>query len=247
MGKNNTKVWEKTRENRYAMPGHSVSRFIPESEDFLGKIGWVEKERQRIARELHDGLGQLLSGLKMKLAVEKKNLKDSSYWELMEIVESTIMEYRAISQNLVSPYLIRYGLECAMGKLCEDLNQNDGPRINFSSHGLSKLPKPLEIPIFRIIQELLNNACRHSLASSIDIEISMHRNEFKLSIADNGKGFDAQKFMSENMDGIGLRNISERVREMKGTFIISSKVGQGTVATVTLKTKPYAKAQVPDC
>ena len=192
-----------------------------------------EVERKRIARDLHDGLGSMLSGLKIHLKLaEKENALSAA--EVNNLLDKSIKELRNISQNLMPESLLKLSLEHALRDLCM-ANSNAKTQIEFQ-YLIQKpnLPKNYEIVIYRIIQELLNNALKYAEASLILVSCSQNKDTFFITVEDNGVGFD---IMDKNNNGMGLRNIKNRVEILKGKLEIESEVNKGTSAYIELKVK----------
>lgn len=192
-----------------------------------------EVERKRIARDLHDGLGSMLSGLKIHLKLaEKENALSAA--EVNNLLDKSIKELRNISQNLMPESLLKLSLEHALRDLCM-ANSNAKTQIEFQ-YLIQKpnLPKNYEIVIYRIIQELLNNALKYAEASLMLVSCSQNKDTFFITVEDNGVGFD---IMDKNNNGMGLRNIKNRVEILKGKLEIESEVNKGTSAYIELKVK----------
>lgn len=191
-----------------------------------------EVERTRIARDLHDGLGSMLSGLKIHLKLAEKN--NTSVPEVTTLLDNSIKELRNISQNLMPESLLKLSLEHALRDLCM---ANSTAQTNIEFQYLiskSNLPKNYQIVIYRIIQELLNNALKYANASEIMVSCSQNKATFFITVEDNGIGFDVSE---RNDSGMGLRNIKNRVMFLSGKFEIESVINKGTSAYVELKVK----------
>jgi len=192
-----------------------------------------EVERKRIARDLHDGLGSMLSGLKihLKLAENQNNL---SATDVNVLLDNSIKELRNISQNLMPESLLKLSLEHALQDLCMR-NSNANTKIEFQ-YLIPKpnLPKNYEIVIYRIIQELLNNALKYAEATEILVSCSQNKETFYITVEDNGIGFDVS---DKNNSGMGLRNIRNRVDFLNGKVEIQSEPNKGTAAYIELKVK----------
>ncbi|MEA9415506.1 ATP-binding protein [Flavobacterium sp. PL02] len=193
-----------------------------------------EVERKRIARDLHDGLGSMLSGLKMHMNLaEKENATNKI--EVGTLLDNSIKELRNISQNLMPESLLKLNLENALRDLCI-ANSNSKTNIEFQYLVQNQnLPKNYEIMIYRIIQELLNNALKYAKASQILVSCSQNQDVFFITVEDNGIGFDASKL--KNNTGMGLRNIKNRVEFLNGKLEIDSKENKGTSTYIELKVK----------
>lgn len=190
-----------------------------------------EMERKRIARDLHDGLGSMLSGVKIHLnQVKKENPETVSGVDAL--LDNSIKELRNISQNLMPESLLELSLEHALRDLCA-ANSNAVTKVEFQYLiKKSKLPKNSEIMIYRIIQELLNNALKYAKASQVLVSCSQNKDVFFITVEDNGVGFDISD--PKNKNGMGLKNIKNRVEFLNGKLEIDSKLNEGTSAYIEL-------------
>jgi len=191
-----------------------------------------EVERKRIARDLHDGLGSMLSGLKIHLNLAQKE-KNEGINNINNLLDSSIKELRNISQNLMPESLLELNLEEALRDLCI-ANSNAITNIEFQYLvKKSNLPKSYEIMLYRIIQELLNNTLKYAKASEVLVSCSKNKDVFFVTFEDNGVGFDLSEI--KNKSGMGLKNIKNRVEFLNGKLEIDSKMGQGTSVYIELK------------
>ncbi|MGE5480248.1 MAG: histidine kinase [Chloroflexota bacterium] len=192
----------------------------------------MEKERQRLSRELHDGLGQTLISQKLALeSINPNNVRRSA--EALEAVkkslDTTIDEVRHISADLMPAVLFEFGLVNAIRKLCKDLNEFGKMEIAFSSDFHVDLPNDdTKVYLFRITQEALKNSIKHSKATNCWVELKANQREIILKIKDNGVGFDKDQIQ----EGNGLINIRERVNLLNGQFKVQSKIYEGAELTV---------------
>ncbi|SHF27518.1 sensor histidine kinase [Chryseobacterium vrystaatense] len=194
-----------------------------------------ERERERIARDLHDGLGGMLAGVKINFSTWSSNHlhpeKDQEFYKILGKLDNSVSELRHIARNLMPESLINFGLETALNDLCEFYSRKDLD-IDFQTIDIKKnLPLPIQLNIYRIIQELLANAIKHAEASSILLQCSQSTENFLITIEDNGKGFD--KNIEQTTKSMGLRNLKNRVNYLKGTMEISSDT-QGTTINIEL-------------
>ncbi|MEH6305442.1 histidine kinase [Olivibacter sp. CPCC 100613] len=195
-----------------------------------------EKERRRLARDLHDGLGGLLANVKIHLSgLEAKSDAEVIVDDLGGIineVDGSLTELRRIAHNMMPMALIKFGLEIALEDLC-DFFRNEVTYITFQAFSVQKdIPEQVQVSIYRIIQELLTNAVRHGKASNIVLQCSQNENRFFITMEDNGKGFD--KGVLATKKGIGLSNIESRVSFLKGSLEIDSIVNEGTSVNIEL-------------
>ena len=191
-----------------------------------------ERERERVARDLHDGLGGALSGIKLKLSGQQKKESIPVIDHVILQLEDSINELRNISRNLMPEALLRSGLEVALHDLCISMKRED-MLIEFQSAGIHKgNPLSSQVNIYRIIQELLSNAIQHSGADKILLQSIQEEKRFYITIEDNGCGFDSDNI--QNAKGLGWSNIQNRVNYMKGKMDVDSIIHQGTTINIEL-------------
>lgn len=202
-----------------------------------------EEERRRLARELHDGIGQMLTGL--KLYTEKlgevafqTDRQQRHYDELQRLLHETIDATRTVAFNLMPSVLVDFGLAAALRLLSEQTARGAGVPVRFEGPDSSaRLPGSLEIGLYRITQEALNNAVRHAGAQQIGVKLEQENGTVKLRIEDDGRGFQVPKRPRlAGSGGSGLSNLRTRTELLGGTLRISSASGKGTriVATFPL-------------
>ncbi len=198
----------------------------------------IELERKRLSRDLHDGLGQMLLAVKIKLEQSKNasEEKKSIYLnDALDLLKHSINEIRTISNNLTPTVLEMFGLEDGIKKLCRDLLDNSEIQYNFNCENLDvqSINSKQQIYIFRIIQEIINNIQKHSNASEAAIHISKINDFIKINAYDNGIGF----VRDSNMKGNGIHNIYERVELLGGECSINSILKKGTEIYITIPIK----------
>jgi signal transduction histidine kinase len=201
-----------------------------------------EKERKRIAKDIHDGLGQMMTAL--KLTMENIKMQDLPERERLIIEDTkglivkTIAETRTISFNLMPTVLNDFGIISGLRMLAEQTSKSIEPNINFICRSdFSRLNKDLEIGIYRIAQEAINNALKYSQATEINIEIQLINSNVILKIQDNGKGFNLKKISSVpevKKFRMGISNMQERTHLLNGQFGIESTANKGTRILVEL-------------
>lgn len=206
---------------------------------FKAVIEAEEKERKRIAQELHDGLGQLLSTAKMNIAslddaVSESDEEDKSVFNnSLELIDEAVSEVRNISHNLMPGALIKLGLVPAINELVKKINTAGQISIELiCNDDFKQLNETSGIIIYRIIQEILNNTIRHSEAKNVKIEILHLNGKLNLNISDNGRGMELSKIGESN--GIGWKNIYSRVNMLNGNMEIKSEIGKGTKIFIAL-------------
>ena len=198
-------------------------------------INGQENERQRLSRELHDSLGQLLIGLKLKYenCRNQQQMDNNSFSDLSELFDKTIEETRRISNNLMPAALSEFGLVTAIRHICNTITSSTNINIIFKSQGRNdNLSKNIQTYIFRITQEALTNIVKHSEASNTIINIEFKENDIILNIEDDGKGFIKSEI--NHLSSNGLSNIQNRVLLLSGKFKIESKINKGTSITINI-------------
>ncbi|GGN05100.1 hypothetical protein GCM10010967_45260 [Dyadobacter beijingensis] len=197
-----------------------------------------EEERKRFALELHDGIGQMLTGLKLhaeKLkAVQFHDEKHQKRFDqLVVLIQDIIQTTRQISFNLMPSVLSDFGLASALKLLCQQAADLSGVKVVFEGETGERIQmsRPMEIGLYRIAQEALNNAVKHANADEIKIKLEQNKNHVVLEIADDGKGFLISNLKSEEGQFLtrnGMENIRTRTQLLHGEMQIISKVDSGT-------------------
>lgn len=205
------------------------SKLEKRSKKFL--IEGQENERERIARDLHDGLGAMLTTMKLKLGQENDNIAKK---ELNELLDEAIKEARNLSGNLMPSVLSDFGLNEALSILAQSTEKNTGTKVKFhweQEGEKSKLKKDKQVYVYRIAQESINNAIKHANSSVIMLTVTEFDDHMNVFIKDNGKGFDVDSM--EEKTGLGIRNIKERTDLLNGEVTIESGK-QGTSIDVNI-------------
>jgi signal transduction histidine kinase len=200
-----------------------------------------EEEQKRIAREIHDELGQQVTGLKMDVSWVRKKIGegealtrvDDRLVQMSDLVDSTIQTIRKISSQLRPRVLDDFGLVTALEWQSGDFEKRFSIPVKFTSSVRElEVPTDLATGLFRAYQESLTNIARHAEANEVTSSLQMTDSTIVLSIHDNGKGFDVRKARTRNT--LGLLGMEERVRMMNGDLDIFSKPGQGTAITISV-------------
>jgi signal transduction histidine kinase len=195
-----------------------------------------EDERSRLAKDLHDGLGGLLSGVKFSLSNMKDNLvitpENMAVFERsLDMLDTSIKELRRVAHNMMPEMLTKFGLDEALKEYCSTVNATKLLRVKYQSFGMETRPDAsVEIIVFRIVQELLNNVMKHASATEVIVQLIRENNRLSVVVEDNGKGFDAA--LTETNKGAGWVNIRSRVDYLKGKLDIHSESGKGTLVTI---------------
>jgi signal transduction histidine kinase/TPR repeat protein len=198
-----------------------------------------EQERTRLAKDLHDGLGGMLSGIKYSLNTMKGNLimtpeNNQAFERSMDMLDSSIKEMRRVAHNMMPEALVKFGLDTALKDFCNDVNQSGALKISYQSIGLENevIEQTTAITIYRIVQELINNTMKHAAAKSAIVQVAKTNNQLAITVEDDGKGFDTS--ILNRSKGIGWSNIVNRVEFLKGKLDINSEAGKGTSVLVEL-------------
>jgi signal transduction histidine kinase len=194
-----------------------------------------DTERRRLSRELHDGLGQELIAMKLKLEGIDNKTADcmKSVNEVKHLVDSTVDNIRRISNDLMPAILDEFGLATALRYLCESVPPNSGLVINFSNSGTKQVQdKRIQMYLYRISQEAITNIIKHSGAKTAELILLQDNNGVKVQIIDHGKGFDMQCIQA----GIcrGLKNMQERVNILGGEIKINSEIAVGSLIEIRI-------------
>jgi len=200
-----------------------------------------EAERRRIAQELHDGIGAQLSASKMyinKLG-EGKSDKEVVFikQEAGGLIDETIDNIRSITRNLLPTSLERFGLFAAVEDLCKRVNDLGAMKVIFTHSGDVRLDGQQEFTLYRIVQELINNALKYSEADSIALQLNLANNELQLTYQDDGKGFDLEQYKADKtqQNGLGLAGIETRAEVLRAKLQMESKPSLGFFLQLTLK------------
>jgi two-component system sensor histidine kinase DegS len=198
-----------------------------------------EEERKRIAMDIHDGIGQMLTSLKYQVESIDFNADEKTQKKLQEIdqlIKQVIKEVRRVTFNLKPTVLGDYGLQAALNVFIKEMSKLIDVRLNFKSEKeIERLPQKVENNIFRIIQEAINNAIKYAEAESIDIILEQGEGELVITVADKGKGFDTRLVEQRSVNiesGRGLFNMYERTEYINGHLEIDSAPGMGTRVTL---------------
>ncbi|NHN26875.1 tetratricopeptide repeat protein [Flavobacterium jejuense] len=193
-----------------------------------------DKERQKIADELHDNLGSLLTILKINFeTLNEQENNELLYDKTNQIIDEAYNEVRNIAHLKNSGVIGKEGLLLAVKKMAEKMSVPNKIIFNVIPSGLNnRIENTVEVLLFRIIQELATNCIKHANASEVNIYLNQYDNEINVMVEDNGKGFESNKI--DKNDGIGLKNIERKVEQLLGTFTVDTKKGRGTTIIIDL-------------
>ncbi len=206
---------------------------------FQSVIDAQEKERIRIAKDLHDGLGQNICAIKM-MCSNSLDLEDPSNKKLTHIIDETYEEIRSISHNMMPSVLIKKGLVPALQEMIQKLEDHSNIHFDFQHDFPDTMEENVAISIYRIVQEALSNIVKHAQASKVTIRLGKEKKNYILFIQDNGVGSKelAQFHLNSDIEhksqptGIGLKNILSRTKMIEGTIFIDSILNEGTTLKI---------------
>ena len=195
-----------------------------------------ENERKRIAADLHDGVGQMMSAAKMNLSVFEAELpfvneaQKISFENVIGLVDESCKEIRSVSHQMMPNALLKSGLASAVKEFIDKIDTRV-IKVTLHTEGLSeRVDNNTETVLYRVIQECVNNVLKHSGADHLDISLIKDLDGIAVTIEDNGKGFDSSDKLK--FDGIGLKNIISRINYLKGTIDFDSAAGKGTLVAI---------------
>ncbi len=198
-----------------------------------------EQERTRLAKDLHDGLGGMLSGIKYSFNTMKGNMimtpdNAQAFERSMDMLDSSIKEMRRVAHNMMPEALVKFGLDTALKDFCNEIQQSGALQISYQSIGLENtvIDQTVGITIYRIVQELINNTMKHAVAKNAIVQITKTDEQLSVTVKDDGKGFD--KAIIQNPIGMGWSNITNRVEFLKGKIDVDSQSGKGTSVLIEI-------------
>ena len=186
-----------------------------------------EQERTRLAKDLHDGLGGMLSGIKFSLNTMKGNLimtpeNVQAFERSVDMLDSSIKEMRRVAHNMMPEALVKFGLDIALQDFCNDINQSGALKIAYQSIGMQSvsMDQTMAITIYRVVQELINNTIKHAGATNAVVQLACENKKLSLTVEDDGKGFDTARLPQST--GIGWNSIKNRIEILKGQLDVQS-------------------------
>ena len=204
-----------------------------------------EKARSRFSKELHDGLGPLLSSAKMSLTALAREEHDAEQREIIDnttyVIDEAIRSLREISNNLSPHVLNDFGLARGVQNFIDKSAAMHDVKIRFTTNlRAERFDTDVEVILYRVICELINNSLKHAACSSINLSLSQNGTELALDYTDDGRGFNPQAMMD---CGMGLSNISSRINSLGGVFDIASAKGRGMRAAIRVNTQEEQASQ----
>ena len=199
-----------------------------------------EQERTRLAKDLHDGLGGMLSGIKFSLNTMKENLimtpdNAQAFERSIDMLDSSIQEMRRVAHNLMPETLLKYGLDTALKDFCSYIHGSGVLKVNYQSFGLEniQMQESVSVSVYRIIQELVNNILKHANARFALVQLTFSGETLLIDVEDDGKGFDLK--VLEKQKGIGWKNIYSRLEYLNGKLDLQSEQGKGASIHIEIK------------
>lgn len=216
----------------------SISRNLAKRKEMERKvlsavIQTEEKERERFSKDMHDGIGPLLSTVKLyvnELGSAEIGVKEKKEFviQVNKMLDDAVASIREISNNLMPRAIHEYGLITALEAFCQKVNQTGKIHVDFKTTGIeSSLDKNVQLILFRVISELLTNTIKHSRAKNAYIQLQKFDDSISLIFTDDGIGFDSNKVMDNRNSGIGLKSIVSRIKSINGNCEIQSAEGSG--------------------
>lgn len=192
-----------------------------------------EQERSRLAKDLHDGLGGMLSGVKFSFQHMRENLvmtpdNQAAFERGIDMLDSSIKELRRVAHNMMPESLVKFGLDAALKDFCHSVSESGAIQLSYQSfqlHNLS-LDQQMAIGIYRVVQELINNVLKHAAAKNALVQINYQDGHMTITVEDDGKGFDTATLY--NSGGMGWSNIQSRINYLQGKIDVQSTPDKGT-------------------
>jgi signal transduction histidine kinase len=210
-----------------------------EIKTYNAMLNGQEEERMRIANDLHDRLGSMLSTIKLmfgsleeKIDVVQEENK-TQYTKANNLIDEACVEVRRISHNLGAGMIANYGLTHSLEDLCDTVTQTGKVNCRLLTYNMEEgLPLKYEVELYRITQEVINNTIKHAEAKQITIQLNRLDNELSLNIEDDGKGFIVHEKLES--EGMGLGSLKKRAEKLNGTLFIDSEPGKGTITIIEI-------------
>lgn len=215
----------------------SISRNLLKRKEMERKLLSVviqteEKERERFSKDMHDGIGPLLSTVKLYVnelgsSELDEEEKEQFVAQINKMLDDAVGSIREISNNLMPRVIHEYGLVKALESFCQKINQTGKIYVDFTSEIDEAASKNVQLILFRVISELLTNTIKHAKAKNANIQLQKKEDRISLIFTDDGVGFDSKYVMENKGTGIGLKSIVSRIRSINGGCNIYSKEGEG--------------------
>ena len=235
INKNTTKK-RKLAEQQEQIQKQKVQTLLKEQEltSIDAMIEGQEKERVRVANELHDDLGSLMATVKLHFSNIKSDKDDTALQNASALLEQAYQKIRGIAHSKNSGVIANQGLVPAVQKMAQAITETSKIKLEVHDFGLEdRMENSLELTLFRIIQELVTNIIKHAEATEGSIQLTHHHDNLNIIVADNGKGFDMSA-IARTQSGMGLGTIEKRIENLEGSFTVDSVLGKGTSVIIDI-------------
>ncbi|GAA4896860.1 hypothetical protein GCM10023311_22010 [Flaviramulus aquimarinus] len=232
----NTRKKQKLAEQEKALETQKLATVLKEQElvNIDAMIEGQEKERQRIANDLHDDLGGLMATVKLHFNALKDKQTPELFDKTTTLLDEAYQKIRSIAHTKNSGVIAKQGLLKAVQNMADKISVSNKITVAIIDHGLeNRLENSLELTIFRIIQELITNVIKHAEATEATIHLTNHDDSLNIMIEDNGKGFNPSQITTKNK-GMGISSIDKRVEHLNGNMTIESEINKGTTIIIDI-------------
>ncbi|AXT19352.1 hypothetical protein D7030_12950 [Flavobacteriaceae bacterium AU392] len=232
----NTKRKQKLAEQEKVLESQKLASVLKEQEltAIDAMIEGQEKERQRIANDLHDDLGGLMANVKLHFNALQDNESPDLFDKTNTLIEEAYQKVRTVAHAKNSGVIAKQGLLKAVQQMAKKVSASNKIQIDVVDHSLEhRLENSLELTIFRIIQELITNVIKHAEATETTIHLTNHNSTLNIMVEDNGKGFNPSQ-ITKSKKGMGISSIDKRVEHLEGTLTIESEPNKGTTIIIDL-------------
>lgn len=228
-----------------------IARDITERKEVRKKIlktviETEEKERRRFAKDLHDGLGPLLSTIKLYInEIESEEADEQEKKDYIkytsELIDEAVSSTRTISNNITPNIISNYGLVRSLESFCNKINKTQQISVNFKTIQIEeKFDETIELILYRIITELINNTLKHASAKNIDVILELLNRKLILIYRDDGVGYSLEKVLNEDSGGMGLKNIISRINSINGSFSFNESINKGSELKIRIDVERQA-------
>ncbi len=227
---------QKWVEHEKALESQKLATVLKEQELMAidAMIEGQEKERQRIANDLHDDLGGLMANVKLHFNALKDKESEELYDKTSQLIDSAYDKVRSVAHAKNSGVIAKEGLLKSVQHMADKVSKSNQLQIDVIDHGLEqRLENSLELTLFRIIQELTTNIIKHAEASEATIHLTQHEGSLNILVEDNGKGFNPSQ-VTKNKAGMGISSIDKRVAHLEGSMTIESEPKKGTTIIIDI-------------
>ena len=239
-------VWRRSSLQKQRLQQEKINNFQQqmEIENLNAAIAGEERERTRIARELHDGIGGLMAASRMNFELVKKAYSldnENNFRDGLGLLEEASAELRKTAHNMMPEILLQDGLAVAVAYFCHKVGSNSATKVHFQTSGaIRPFNAQFELAVYRIIQELVHNILKHAKATQAIVQMGFSDTIFDVTVEDNGVGIPAN--VMEKSKGIGLKSVAERVKTINGNLQIQNVPDGGTSIyfEVSLKKENFA-------